>query len=131
MGTVRHTDQLSGRVEKSWAPSQTGLKLTAFQVRFFLSVDSWARAALPPDKVAAYDKLKRPRLMVRAMYNDLGGRPTPDMLRLFQTEAKEIERMTCFGEFFDKMDMRRSNLEIQTMLCNAMIDSKRIGYDKK
>lgn len=132
LGVVRpmEVSQISGRVEKSWPASATGLKLTAFQIRFFLSVVAWARDTLPPEIVGAYERMKSPQLMVRAMYNILGGRPTQDMLSLFQAETKEIESMGGFAEVFEKMDLPATELEIQAMLCEAMANSARFKYHR-
>jgi hypothetical protein len=132
LGTVRSSEArvLSGRAEQSWEPSATGLKLTAFQVRFCLSVAQWARSALPADVVRAYEKGGKPHLMVRTMYNALGGRPTANMLRLFQAETKRIEAMRGFDAFFREMAMPRSEMEIQAMLCDAMRASAQCKYHR-
>lgn len=114
----------------SWAPSETGLKLTAFQVRFALNALPWAREAFPTDVVAAYDRLNKPHLLVRSMYNSLGGRPTSEMLSRFQVEAKRIEAMSSFEQFFDMVDMSCGRMEIQVMLCDAMLSSVKSGYHR-
>ena len=106
------------------------MKLSAFQIRFFLNVTEWARGALPQAIVEAYDRLNNPRLMVRAMYNSLGGRPTAEMMARFQQEAKGIQVTSSFAELFDKIGMHRSDMEIQTMLCDAMIHSERCKYHR-
>jgi hypothetical protein len=123
--------QLSGRMEKSWDASSTGLKLTAFQIRFFVNVLPWARSALPANLLAAYERRPKSLLQVaRAMYNSLGGRPTPDMLTRFQNEAKQIESLTNFSDFFNMINMPRGDMDIQIMLCNAMASSSRAGYHR-
>ena len=122
-------------MEKSWDASATGLKLTAFQIRFFVNVLPWARSALPANLVGAYER-RHPKsshhllLVVRAMYNALGGRPTPAMLERFQAEAKQIESLTNFPDFFNMINMPCTDMDIQIMLCNAMVNSSRLGYHR-
>jgi ubiquitin-protein ligase len=123
--------QLSGRMGKSWDASSTGLKLTAFQIRFFVNVLPWAHSALPAKLLAAYERRPKSLLLIaRAMYNSLGGRPTPEMLERFQNEAKQIESLTNFPAFFNMINMPRGDMDIQIMLCNAMANSSRAGYHR-
>eukprot|EP00957_Ditylum_brightwellii_P092195 7018906-Ditylum_brightwellii.AAC.1 len=81
------------RANKSWGPSATGLKITAFQIWFVLNVHSWALHALPKNVVDAYQKVGNNRLLLRAMYDALGGRPTKVMMLKFQQVTKSIEAM--------------------------------------
>ena len=129
---MKHSEktQPSGRAEISWNTSATGLKLTAFQVRFALNVLPWAREALPTEVVAAYERAHKPQLLVRSMYNLLRGRPTPEMLCGFQAETKQIEALTSFVGFFQKIGMPRVEMEIQQMLCQGMEDSRQFGYHR-
>lgn len=123
--------RLSGRVEQSWDANNTGLRLTAFQIRFFNSVVGWARSAFPADIVKAYERHPNSKqFLVRAMYNTLGGRPTPEMLSQFQEEAKRIEAMGSFREFFQSVAMPLTEMDVQIMLCEAMQDSERYGYHR-
>ena len=124
-----HTS-LSDRAAKSWGASATGLKLTAFQICFFHRVVQWASTALPADVVQAYRRWNKPQLAVRAMYDALGGRPSAKMLSDFQQEAKCIESMTNFKQFFKRMVLPLTDLEIQVMLCHAMQSSARFGYHR-
>ena len=134
LGVVKFSEQfvLSNRAQRSWMASNTGLKLTAFQIRFALNVVPWARKALPSEVVSAYeDSSHQPHLLlVRSMYNLLGGRPTQDMLSRFQEETKTIEAMSSFGEFFRMIDMLCDDMAIQQMLCDAMENSRRFGYHR-
>ena len=132
LDTVKDSERhhLSDRAVKSWRASSTGLKLTAFQIRFALNVLPWAREAVPSEVVAAYESSSQhPNLLlVRSMYNSLGGRPTQEMLNRFQSETKKIETLGSYGEFFRMIDMPRGEIDIQNMLCGAMENSKRCGY---
>ncbi|KAL7571270.1 hypothetical protein ACA910_008925 [Epithemia clementina (nom. ined.)] len=133
LGTVTPTERTSpsDRAQRSWAASSTGLKLTAFQIRFALSVLPWAQEALPAAVVAAYQSANHSHLLlVRLMYNVLGGRPTQDMLRRFQKETKAIEAVGSFSEIFQMIDLPRDEMAIQIMLCDAMEQSKRFGYHR-
>lgn len=130
LSTVRHWEweKLGQRAVQSWDASSTGLKLTAFQVRFLLNTVPWAHLALPEDIAVAYARTGKRHLLVRAMYNRLGGRPTAEMLGKFQNETKRIESLSDYKSFFRTIDMPQGEMEIQKMLCEAMNNSKRCGY---
>jgi hypothetical protein len=121
---------LSSRAEKSWEASSTGLKLTAFQIRFALNVLPWAKQALPKPLFEAYEKAGNQRLLIRAMYNALGGRPRKEMLAMFQQEAKSLEAMRKFEQFFQSVEMNPGKLEIQRMLCDAIQRSEKCRYHR-
>jgi len=124
-------DHSSMRANKSWGPSATGLKITAFQIWFVLNVHSWALHALPKNVVDAYQKLGNNRLLLRAMYDALGGRPTKVMMLKFQQVTKSIEAMASYEEFFSAIQMPVSgSLSIQMLLCDAMIQSYKCRYHR-
>jgi len=118
------------RAQKSWEPSATGLKITAFQIWFALNVSSWAQGALPRPVCEAYHKLGSKRLLVRAMYDVLGGRPSKDMMAMFQQQTKEIEQLTCYEDFFTKIEMPLGGLGIEKLLCDAMLRSEKCRYHR-
>lgn len=118
----------SHRADISWRASATGLRLTAFQIRFALNCLSWATEALSKPAVAEYQKLGGQRLAVRVMYNKLGGRPTKTMLATFQEEAKAIRYMNCYQKFFNLVGMELDEMQIQQRLCKAMLHSEKCGY---
>mmetsp|Transcript_52 Transcript_52/g.82 ORF Transcript_52/g.82 Transcript_52/m.82 type:complete len:688 (-) Transcript_52:278-2341(-) len=123
----------SRRITESWGPSATGLKLTAFQIRFVLNILPWAREGLPKSVLDAYSAVvggSRKRLLARVMYNTLGGRPTQGMLEKFQKETKAIEGMTSYEEFFETVEMKGDRVTIQHMLCNAMERSEQCHYHR-
>ena len=120
----------SCRAVKSWGSSATGLKLTAFQIRFALNGMVWAQEALSKPVVAAYVKLGGQRLPVLAMYNKLGGRPTSKMLSTFQKEAKTIEAISCYDQFFRLVGMDLNEMQIQQLLCDAMLHSEKCHYNR-
>mmetsp|Transcript_4517 Transcript_4517/g.6173 ORF Transcript_4517/g.6173 Transcript_4517/m.6173 type:complete len:703 (-) Transcript_4517:111-2219(-) len=124
-------DKPSLRVTKSWDPSATGLKITAFQIWFVLNVHSWALSALPEPITDAYSKIGNNRLLLRAMYDTLGGRPTKSMMLRFQQETKSIEAMTKYEDFFQTVEMPvHGSLLIQRLLCDAMSHSSKCRYHR-
>ena len=130
--SVQHSEGIrpSSRAVLSWGASATGLRLTAFQIRFALNGPLWAQEALSKPVAAAYQKLGGQRLPIRAMYNMLGGRPTKQMLETFQQEAKAIRAMDCYAKFFRLMDMELDEMRIQRLLCQAMLHSEKCRYHR-
>lgn len=120
----------AGRAAKSWAPSATGLKITAFQIWFALNVYGWAHIAMPRHVVDAYEKTGNKRLLVRAMYDVLGGRPSKDMMASFQHQTKEIEAIDQYRDFFRVVEMPLTGEEIQVLLCDAMKRSEKCRYHR-
>lgn len=68
-----------GRVAKSWEPSQVGLKLTCFQIRYILDV---GRPASEPDIKDNFQRL-----------NSHLGRPSAKMIQNFQTSIKRVQQI--------------------------------------
>ena len=123
LAVVRKAERttLSDRAVKSWVACSRAMKFAAFQIRFMLTVREWARRAAvnhvpvmtPKDSVPSH-------LQILSMYNRLDGLPGEEMVHSFQNEVKQIEALTSFGGFFQMINMPRSDLEIQNMLCDAM-----------
>jgi hypothetical protein len=70
----------NNRIAKSWEPSQVGLKLTCFQIRYLLEI---GRPANDKDINKSWDSL-----------NKLYGRPTAQMIQNFQQTVKKVQAIS-------------------------------------
>ena len=70
-------DKDQSRIQKSWDPSQVGLKLTCFQIRYLLEV---GRPTNETDINLNYQR-----------FNSLYGRPTQQMVDQFQQTTKKVQ----------------------------------------
>eukprot|EP01117_Protostelium_nocturnum_P020430 TRINITY_DN9185_c0_g1_i1.p1 TRINITY_DN9185_c0_g1~~TRINITY_DN9185_c0_g1_i1.p1 ORF type:complete len:524 (-),score=154.75 TRINITY_DN9185_c0_g1_i1:25-1596(-) len=105
------------RAQISWEPSQVGLKLTCFQIRYILEVGR---------------PFKTPQLDVnRKMLDDLYGRPTPKMVESFQQTTKKVQAIANYSEWFGAMGLGVPPPEVITqMLQDAVVASSKAGYHR-
>ena len=74
------------RVDKSWEPSQVGLKLTCFQIRYILDV---GRPMNELDINRNWERL-----------STLLGRPSDEQIQQFQTTVKRVQAISDCTSFF-------------------------------
>jgi len=103
------------RVSRSWEPSQVGLKLTCFQIRYILEV---GRPTSETDILKNYARL-----------NALYGRPSSKMTSDFQATVKKVQAIPNYTKWFAAMGLGEPpESTILTMLQNAMKNSAEQGY---
>jgi len=105
------------RVKKSWAPSEVGLKLTCFQIRYLLEVGR----PLPGGSESLEDGWKR--------LNSLLGRPNAKMTSDFQATVKRVQAIPDYVTWFEAMGLGKPpESVICEMLQDAMQNSSDQGY---
>jgi ubiquitin-protein ligase len=103
------------RITKSWEPSQVGLKLTCFQIRYILEVGR------PPSESDIYKNFER--------LNSLAGRPTVQMTQKFQQTVKGVQKIVDYPTWFQAMGLGKPpDSAILKMLQDAMNNSEIQGY---
>jgi hypothetical protein len=123
---VKSHPKLTGNVTSSvrciasWDPSAVGLRLTAFQVCFLLNCPKWA------SHEAGVDENQR----TFRMYERLGGRPSDDMILGFQKDAKVVQGLANYVDFFKlvKIPLAKGEAEVGALLEDAMKKSASLGY---
>jgi len=105
----------NNRVTRSWAPSQVGLKLTCFQIRYILEVGR------PENETSLQQNWER--------LNKLMGRPSARMVQDFQATVKKVQAITDYPTWFKAMGLGSPpESEILAMLQDAMRNSESQGY---
>jgi len=109
------SSQDKGRVQKSWDPSQVGLKLTCFQIRYILEV---GRPSNETDITKNWERL-----------NLLFGRPTAQMIQNFQQTVKKVQAIGDYKNWFQAMGLGNPpDNAILGMLQDGMKQSEQQGY---
>jgi hypothetical protein len=130
MWVLKSDSHLAGRVsasercKKSWEPSAVGLRLTAFQVLFLINSPMWSKA-----KNSDADENQN----TFQMYEKLRGAPSPDMIQLFQKQAKAVQELSRYPDFFRVVGIRipdgQGGIEhIGNLLIEAIKRSSILGY---
>jgi len=112
---LENADADNQRVTKSWEPSQVGLKLTCFQIRYLLDV---GRPVAEPDIQKNFKRL-----------NSLNGRPDSKMTAAFQATVKKVQAIPNYSSWFAAVGLGEPPAStILTMLQTAMKNSETQGY---
>jgi hypothetical protein len=117
----------SERCKKSWKPSAVGLRLTAFQVLFLINSPMWSKA-----RNSDADENQN----IFQMYEKLRGAPSPDMIQLFQKQAKAVQELSHYPDFFRVVGIRipdgQGGIEyIGNLLIEAIKRSSVLGYHSR
>jgi len=97
------------QIQGSFETSQFGMKLTVFQAYYILRSKE-----LGLNKIEAHEAS--------------GGRPTEEVLRLFQQDCREIKALASYQEFLRWLQLD-ADADVHAMLCDAVEDSETRGYN--
>jgi len=105
------------RVQQSWGPSEVGLKLTCFQIRYLLEVGRPSKGG-SENLEEAWKRL-----------NSLLGRPNAKMTSDFQATVKRVQAIPDYITWFEAMGLGTPpESVICEMLEDAMQNSATQGY---
>mmetsp|Transcript_84235 Transcript_84235/g.235027 ORF Transcript_84235/g.235027 Transcript_84235/m.235027 type:complete len:570 (-) Transcript_84235:138-1847(-) len=100
-----------GHVLANFDRSQFGMKLMVFQSYYVLRSRELGLDALPALEACQ-------------------GRPSPEAMRLFQQDCREIKQMESFQEFFLWLQLdSMASEDIHELLCKAVEESEACGYN--
>ena len=126
--------EIPDRAARSWSSSATGLRLSAFQIRYMLSLPKWTAWEFSggdePGKPGTAAVVDGNDCAVQLdFFNALGGRPTTSMIQGFQAETKRVQAIGDYKELFWAIGKPGvTDPEVNDWLVWGMKQSAALGY---